>query len=245
MSDLLVGQVECADVLLVNKCDLVDGDDLAEVEDLLAALNPEARVVRTTLGEVDADAVLGTGLFDVDTVSETAAWQRAAEHAEGHHHAGLDDHDHEHQDPQSAYDVDSFVFRSRRPLHPERFAAFARDLPDAVVRSKGTVRVAGRDDTKLFFSQAGPSARVESDGRWMAAMEESRREMQRRMHPEVEWDDEVGDRRTELVVIGRGMDEDAVGAALEDCLLTDEERDLDPDSFENPFPTLDGEPVML
>ena len=261
LSDLLVGQVECADVLLVNKCDLVDEDDLAEIDELLAALNPEARVVHATHGAVDPGDLLGTDRFDHDTVSETAAWRRAAEHAEGHHHGALggDDadhaghggdadragHDHADHDPQAVYGVDSFVFRARRPLHPERFAAFARDLPESVVRSKGTVWIAGRDDVALFFSQAGPSARVEPDRQWMAAMEESRREMQRRMNPDVEWDDEVGDRRTELVVIGRGMDEDAVRAALEDCLLTDAERNLDPTTFENPFPGLDGEATML
>ena len=257
LSDLLVGQVECADVLLLNKCDLVDGDALAEIEDLLAALNPEARIVRTSHGAVDPGDLLGTGLFDVETVSRTAAWQRAAEHAEGHHHGegGTDgdhteheqaaEHDHADHGPQSVYGVDSFVFRARRPLHPERFAAFARDLPDPVVRSKGTVWVAGRDDVALFFSQTGPSVRVEPDRQWMAAMEESRREVQRRMNPDVEWDDEVGDRRTELVVIGRGMDEDAVRAALEDCLLTDDELDIDRGSLKNPFPGLDGEPVAL
>ncbi|QLG28384.1 GTP-binding protein [Halorarum halophilum] len=248
LSDLLVGQVECADVLLLNKCDLVDEETLAETEDLLAALNPEARIVRTAHGAVDPGDLLGTRLFDVETVSKTAAWQRAAEHAEGHHHhdGGADgDHDHAAHDPKAAYGVDSFVFRARRPLHPERFAAFARDLPDSVVRSKGTVWVAGRDDVALFFSQAGPSVRVEPDRQWMAAMEESRREVQRRMNPDVEWDDEVGDRRTELVVIGRGMDEDAVRAALDDCLLTDDELTVDSESFANPFPELDGEPIAL
>ncbi|QLG60603.1 CobW family GTP-binding protein [Halorarum salinum] len=271
LSELLVGQVECADVLLLNKCDLVSEDDLAGTEALLDSLNPEARVVRTTHGEVDPGDLLGTGLFDVDTVSETAAWQRAARHAEehrdgnrhvdegghggegghgnegNHEHGGEGAHGHDHGDhgPQAVYGVDSFVFRARRPFHPERFAAFVRDLPDSVVRSKGTVWVAGRDEAALFLSQAGPSVRVEPDRQWMAAMSESRREMQRRMNPDVEWDDEHGDRRTELVVIGRGMDDDAVRAALEDCLLTDDEFELDPDGFENPFPGLEDDPVAL
>ncbi|WP_313693182.1 CobW family GTP-binding protein [Halorarum halobium] len=264
ISDLLVGQVECADVLLVNKCDLVDEAALAGTEDLLESLNPRARIVRTTHGAVDPGKLLGTGLFDVDTVSETAAWQRAAEHAEGHHHGddghehgegGSDEHgehdgdadhaDHDRHTPQSEYGVDSFVFRARRPFHPERFAAFARDLPDSVIRSKGTIWVAGRDETALFLGQAGPSVRVEPDRQWMAAMDESRREMQRRMNPDVEWDEEFGDRRTELVVIGREMDEPAVRAALEDCLLTETELDQDRESFDNPFPELTDDPIAL
>lgn len=237
LSDLLVGQVECADVLLLNKCDLVDEPTLAETTELLGTLNPRAEIVRTVDGAVEPGAVLGTGLFDLDTVSETAAWQRAAEHAEGHHHGG----DHDDHDPRSVYGVDSFVVRARQPLHPERFADFVRSLPDAVVRSKGRVWVAGRDTHALHYSQAGPSARIEVAEQWIAAMSERRQEMQRRMHPDLEWDEEWGDRRCEVVFIGRGMDEPALREAFEDCLVV---PPLD-ERVENPFPASDGESLLL
>jgi G3E family GTPase len=239
LSDLVVGQVECADVLLLNKCDLADADALGETEALLDSLNPRAEVVRTVEGAVDPGDVLGTGLFDLDTVSETAAWQRAAEHAEGHHHG--EDHDHDAHDPRSVYGVDSFVVRARRPLHPERFAAFVRALPDAVVRSKGRVWVADRDAHALHYSQAGPSARVEVAEQWIAAMSERRQEMQRRMHPDLEWDEEHGDRRCEVVFIGRGMDEAAIRESFEECLVA---PPLD-EPVENPFPASDGESLLL
>jgi G3E family GTPase len=240
LADLLVGQVECADVLVVNKCDLADEATLAETRELLASLNPEARRIETTEGSVDPGDVLGTGLFDLDTVSETAAWQRAAEHAEGHHHG--DDHDHGDHNPKSAYGIDSFVVRARRPLHPTRFAEFVRDLPESVVRSKGRVWVAGRDEHALHYSQAGPSARVEIAEQWIAAMSETRQEMQRRMHPDIEWDDEHGDRRTEVVFIGRGMDEAALRTAFESCLVDPADT---VDAASNPFPTTDGEKLTL
>ncbi len=240
LSDLLVGQIECADVLVLNKCDLVDEAALAETEALLANLNPRAEVVRTVDGAVDPGDVLGTGRFDLDTVSETAAWQRAAEHAEGHHH-GDEAHDHDAHNPRTVYGVDSFVVRAHRPLHSERFVEFVRTLPETVVRSKGRVWVAGRDEAALHYSQAGPSARVEVTEQWVAAMSERRQEMQRRMHPDLAWDDEHGDRRCEVVFIGRGIDEPAVREAFEACLV-------DPplaETVENPFPARDGESLLL
>lgn len=239
LSDLLVGQVECADVVLLNKCDLVDEETLAKTEALVRSLNPAATIYRTTHGGVDPGDVLGTGLFDSETASQTAAWQRAAAHAD-HDHDGAHDHD-----PQSEYGVDSFVVRAGRPLHPGRFADFVRALPETVVRSKGRVWVAGRDELALHFSQAGPSARVEVAGRWIAALPDSRQEIQRRMNPDVPWDDEWGDRRTELVFIGQEMDEPALRGAFEDCLLTDDELAADWTVFDNPFPAADDETLAL
>ena len=254
LSDLLVAQVECADVLLVNKCDLADEAAVEGTERLLEALNPDARRYRTSHGRVDLDRVLDTGLFDHDTVSETESWRRALEHAEAHEHdhdhgAGEGD-DHEHaghaHDPQSTYGVTSFPFRSRRPLHPERFASFLSDLPDSVIRSKGIVWVAGRDDVALRYSGVGPSHRaVTVRGNWVAALPEERRETQRRMRPDLPWDEEHGDRRTELVFIGRGMDEEALRERLADCPLTDAEMEVDPSTFENPFPGAEDEELTF
>ncbi|WP_153952461.1 CobW family GTP-binding protein [Halosegnis longus] len=219
LSDLLVGQVECANVILLNKCDLVDEQTLGETETLLESLNPEARIVRTEEGAVDPGEILATGLFDLETTSETAAWQRAAEHA---------DHDHDHS-PQSEYGIDSFVIRAERPVDGEAFEAFVDSLPESVVRSKGQVWVAGNDEHRHQFSQAGPSARLTPGEQWVAAMSETRQEMQRRMHPDLAWGDH-GDRRTELVVIGREMDETQIRESFEACLV-----DADGE-YENRFP---------
>ncbi|MFC6939281.1 CobW family GTP-binding protein [Salinirubellus sp. GCM10025818] len=244
LSDLLVGQVECADVLLVNKCDVADEEGIEETEHLLEALNPEARQYRVTRGEVDLDAVLDTGLFDHDTVSETEGWKRALEHAEAHEEGH--DHDHADHDPQSTYGVTSFPFRSERPLHPGRFASFLSDLPESVIRSKGIVWVAGREDVALRYSGVGPSYRaVTVRGNWVAALPEERRETQRRMRPDLPWNEEWGDRRTELVLIGRGMDEDGLRDRLANCVLTDAEMDADWSDFENPFPESEGEELAF
>lgn len=254
LSDLLVGQVECADVILLNKCDRVGDDELAETEALLESLNPRAKRIRTTHGQVDSGELVETGLFDFDTTSETEAWKRAAAHAESHghgdSHGGDDEHaDHDHSDhsPQSVYGIDSFVFRSHRPLHPERLAEFVESLPESIVRSKGRLFVAGHDDHALRFSQAGPASRINRGEQWIAAMPESRQDLQRRMQGDVPWDDEWGDRRTELVIIGKAMDEAAIRQTLDDCLLDDDElvTDWTAEVADDPFPTTDDETLTL
>lgn len=244
LADLLVDQVETADVLLVNKCDLVEEADLTDLEELLRSLNPRATLLRATHGAVTPADLLDSASFDLGTVSETEAWQRAVEHAEVHEDGTGHDHEGDHHDPKSTYGVDSFVYRARRPLHPERFAEFLRDLPEGVLRSKGVAWVAGRDDLLLRYEQAGPSRRVEADGAWIASLPESRRETQRRLRDGLEWHEDHGDRRVELVFIGKGVDESAIRAALDDCLLTDEEHGGEFDG-RSLFPEAEGETVVL
>jgi len=247
LSDLLVTQAEHADVFLVNKCDLADEEEIAETESLLTALNPDARQYRTTNGRIDPGKILDTGLFTPDSLSESEHRKQALDHADdhadskGHDHAGDDHADHVH-DPESAYGVTSFAFESRRPLHPERFAEFLRSLPDSVIRSKGLAWVAGRDDLALRYSGTGSVRRVIGREPWVAAMSDQRQETQRRMQPDLPWDEEVGDRRTELVFIGREMDEDALKTALAACELRE---DGDASGSENPFPTEEGEEWLI
>ncbi|MFB6169474.1 MAG: GTP-binding protein [Haloferacaceae archaeon] len=230
LSDLLAEQVEFADVVVLNKTDLVDEAELRTVRETAAALRPEADVLETTFSAVDPDAVLDRGLF-----------AQRAEQTGAHGHEGDHAHDGAHAHPEEEYGVDSFVYRRRRPFHPERFAAFAADLPASVIRSKGTVWVAGRDDVRLDYGQAGPSVRVEATGRWIASLPEADQDLYRANRSNVDWDDEVGDRQTELVVIGQEMDEERVVDALDGCLV-------DPDATvdgENPFPAEPGETTTL
>jgi Putative GTPases (G3E family) len=204
LSDLLVEQVEFADVVVLNKTDLVDDDERRTVRETVAALRPGAETAETTFSAVDPDRVLDRGLFDHGT-------PRSEEHGHGHE----DGHSH----PEEEYGVDSFVYRRRRPLHPERFAALASDLPDAVVRSKGTAWVAGRDDVRIEYSQAGPSVRVEASGRWIASLPEADRELYLANRSDVDWDETAGDRQTELVFIGQDLNESALTDALDGCLV--------------------------
>ncbi|MFD1513978.1 CobW family GTP-binding protein [Halomarina rubra] len=212
LGELLVAQVETADVVLLNKCDLVEAAEVEAVAELVRSLNPRADLVRIEHGRVDPPELLDSGRFDLDTVSETDAWKHAVAHAEG-------DGDHDHADPATTYGVESFVVRARRPLDPASFAEFLRAFPEGVIRAKGIVWLAGEDERSYHVAQAGPSRRVEVHGQWIAGLDPSRQEMQRRMHPDLEWDETVGDRRVELVFIGKGMDEAAIRERVESCLV--------------------------
>ena len=273
LSDLLVEQVEFADVVVLNKCDLVTEAERARVESVVRALRPDADVVAAEYGEVPIDRLLGVGLFDPQTAAERAGWKRvldaeeSADDADGghgheaedrgheghdhehgeHEHGGHADHDHQHSHPEEEYGIDSFVYRRRRPFHPGRVAAVLADLPDAVVRAKGSMWVAGREDAHLTYSQAGPSAYAEVTGRWVASLPEFEQDAYRRNRSDLgfRWDEEWGDRRTGLVFIGRDVDEESLTAALDDALLTDEEMAAEWAAFENPFPEEPGDRTTL
>ncbi len=228
LSDLLVEQIEFADVVLLNKVDLVSEADRVRAEELIGAFAPRAKRIPTTHGQVDPGEILGTGLFDPSETGAGVDWGGAAEghHTEdghGHDHSHEHDGDHHHAHPDEVYGVTSFVYRRRRPFHPERIRELFGSLPPSVVRAKGLFWVAGRDETAFLLSQAGPSARIEQLGPWLASLPEVERDLYRSNRPDVEWDDDHGDRRTELVFIGQAVDEDGLVAALDDSLVTDEE----------------------
>ena len=273
LSDLLVEQVEFSNLVVLNKRDLVSAAELERVAELVGALRPDAEIVRTSFGRVDPDVLLGRGLCEAAT-AEGAGWKRRLEEEGGgpaddtrgerahadeddrgdHAHGESDSHDrahshgvggHDHAHPEEVYGVTSFTYRRRRPFHPERVGEVLAGLPAAVVRSKGTCWIAGRDDLAFTYSQAGPSARIEATGRWVASLPEFEQEAYRRNRSDVAWDDEWGDRRTELVFIGTGVDREALVGALDDCLLTDAEMDADWDGFENPYPVEQGGELVL
>ena len=238
LSDLLVTQAEYADVLLLNKCDRVGDEQITETEALLTALNPDATQHRTTYGAIEPGEILDTGLFSPGALRESTHREQALDHA-----ASADGRDHQHvHDPASVYGITSFAFESRKPLHSRRFAAVLRSLPASVIRSKGLVWVAGRDELALRYSGTGSVRRVIGREPWVAAMSERRQKSQRRMRPDLPWDDEVGDRRTELVFIGREIDADRLRQELVACEL--DERPTDTDG-ENPFPTEEGEEWLV
>ncbi|NLV05056.1 GTP-binding protein [Haloarcula rubripromontorii] len=251
LSDLMVEQVELSNVVLLNKADLCSDAELDEAEELVRALQPDAETVRTTFSQVDPDRLFDRGLFDQHEINDLPGWKRALAEA-GHGHGG-DGHDaeggaddtghHGHHHPEDVYGVTSFTYRRRRPFHPERLAEALRDLPASVVRSKGTVWLAGTD-CRVVVGQAGPSIRAEAQGPWIASLPEVEQDMYRSNRPNLDWHDEHGDRRTELVFIGTEYDEDAIRAALDDALVTDEEW-TDGGSPTGPFPSEQGEETVI
>jgi len=239
LSDLLVEQVEVSTRVLLNKGDLCTDAELDRAESLVAALRPGAETVRTEFSAVDPARLLDAGGVDADALATLPGWKRAIE--------ADDDHaDHAHAHPDEVYGVTSFTYRRRRPFHPERIASVLRNLPPAVVRSKGTLWVAGTD-RRQSVSQAGSSIRVTAQGPWIASLPDIEQKTYRANRPDLDWHDTYGDRRTEFVVIGTDLDEATLRARLDDALLTDEEwgdgGDVAVDAA--PFPTTDGETAVL
>ncbi|KOR89782.1 GTP-binding protein [Paenibacillus solani] len=232
--DLLIDQVETCDVLLLNKCDLVSEDELAKVEGMLRKLQPSAKIIRTVKGQVAPAEILNTGLFDFEKASQSPGWIQELQKEE-------------HVPETDEYGISSFVYRRRRPFHPERLAAFMSYWPEEVVRAKGIAWLAVREDVAASVSQAGPSIQFGPAGYWVAALTEQEQQELLRSEPDVrrKWDNVWGDRMTELVMIGIGMEQEQIARELDECLLTDREMQLDWSMFNNPLPWMDIEELPL
>lgn len=232
--DLLIDQIETCDVLILNKCDLVDDDELNELEGVLRKLQPDARLIRTQNGSVEPEEILNTGLFDFDKASMSAGWIKELEQES-------------HIPETEEYGISSFVYRRRRPFHPERLAGYMADWPVEVVRAKGLIWISVKSDLAASFSQAGPSIQFGPAGRWLAALSEEEQQIVFTNEPEVlqTWDNIWGDRMTEIVLIGIHMDKREIEQQLDRCILTDEEMDLDWASFSNPLPWLSEEELKI
>jgi G3E family GTPase len=225
--DLLVEQVEFADVIVVNKADQLDETSLARLEGILATFNPGARILRATHGQVPLDQVMGTGRFDFARAQQQAGWAQAL--------AG------EHLPESEEFGIRSFVYRAQRPFHPARFHRFlGGDLP-GVVRAKGFFWLASRMRWAGSWQLAGAVGRQEAAGFWWAAMPPQQRPQDPEWQANIRktWHPMYGDRRQEMVFIGIGMDEAALRAALDACLLTDKEMRQGAKAWANlpdPFP---------
>ncbi|AHY46423.1 Putative GTPases (G3E family) [Rubrobacter radiotolerans] len=227
VTDLLVEQVEFADVILLNKCDLIEPEEVDVLEDAIRKLNPGARVLRTEHGVVPVREVLGTGLFDFERAAESPGWLRELRG--------------ESVPETEEYGISSFVFRARRPFHPERLWDLAKFQWKGVLRSKGFFWLASRRDVAFLWSQAGGVLRFEPSGFWWAAAPREEWPSEQESLQEIleSWDEVYGDRRQELVFIGQDLDREAMVRSLEDALLTDEELALGEAAwpyFRDPFP---------
>ncbi len=229
--NLLTDQIEFANVIILNKTDLVDDQTVGVLKAAIHKLNPGAKIIRSSFGKVAPSEVLDTRLFDFETAQTSAGWQKELE-AEGH-------------TPETEeYGISSFVFRNRRPFHPERFWKYLNEeYPHSIIRAKGLFWLASRPNDALNFSQAGGSSRLEKAGVWWCSMSYSERMryasyVYNEAYIESKWSKQWGDRLNELVFIGQDMDKKKILADLDRCLLQDDEQYLFDNniSFNDPFP---------
>lgn len=224
--DLLIEQIEFCDVLVLNKIDLISEPERERLMAILNSLNPRARIETAEFGQVPLDRVLNTGLFDFEEASKAPGWLQELRVT--------------HTPETEEYGIGNFVYRARRPFHPQRFKALVESEWPGVVRSKGFFWLANFPTLAGSWSQAGAVARYHVAGYWWASMPPERwpEDPEAVALIKEKWDERVGDARQELVLIGMDMDEEALRARFDACLLSDEEMASGPSTWTtwtNPF----------
>ncbi|MEL6898161.1 MAG: GTP-binding protein, partial [Planctomycetota bacterium] len=234
--DLLVDQIEFANVIIINKTDLVSPFDLEQLQQMIRRLNPNAEILHSRESRVPLEQVMGTGRFNLAEAEATPGWLEVPRGEE--------------ETETEEYGISHFSYHRDRPFHAARLmeamsGGFGDGQPlDGVLRSKGFMWIASRHDWAYDWSQAGCSIRMNPAGFWWAAA------------PEDEWPEEeqaiaeieckligvYGDRHQELVFIGHEMDQARITQTLDACLLTDDEFAQGPEAwanFEDPFPPIE------
>jgi G3E family GTPase len=229
--NLLTDQIEFANVIVLNKTDLVSETTVGLLKAAIKKLNPDAKIIESTFGKVLPNKILNTGLFNFEEAQNSAGWQKELQSGE-------------HTPETEEYGISSFVFRDQRPFHPDRFWTYLNEkYPGTIIRAKGLFWIASRSNEALNFSQAGGSSRIETAGVWWASMPFKERInyesfLDNKEWIEDRWDKQWGDRMNELVFIGQDLNKEEIIADLNLCLLTEDESfDFDNKTFKDPFPT--------
>ncbi|MEM9546334.1 MAG: GTP-binding protein [Bacteroidota bacterium] len=214
--NLLTDQIEFANVIIVNKTDLVNEEQLGVLKAAIHKLNPGARIIESIFSKVDPKEIINTGLFNFEEAEESLSWIEELNKEE-------------HTPETEEYGISSFVFRCKKPFDPNRFWRYIQDcFPGNIIRSKGLFWLASRPAQAMTWSQAGGSLRADSAGVWWSSMPRERRMrhlsyLEHQDYIESGWDASFGDRKNEIVFIGQDMDEDQIRAELESCLSNEEE----------------------
>lgn len=229
--NLLTDQIEFANVIILNKTDLVDENTVGLLKASIQKLNPSAKIIASEFGKVAPTEILNTKLFDFEEAQNSAGWQKELQTEN-------------HTPETEEYGISSFVFRNQKPFHPERFWKYLNEeYPSGIIRAKGLFWLASRSNDALNFSQAGGSSRLERAGVWWCSMPFNERMryasfVHNKEHIESRWSKQWGDRMNEIVFIGQDIDKHKMIADLEKCLLQDNEQKLFDKkiSFNDPFP---------
>ena len=214
--NLLTDQIEFADVILLNKADLVRKETIGVLEASIKKLNPRAKIILTSHSKVNLSEVINTGLFNYEEAEQSAGW--------------IEELKKDHHNPETEeYGISSFVFRDEKPFHPDRFLNYIQnDFPSTIIRSKGLFWLSSRPAQAMTWSQAGGSVKTDSAGVWWSSMPYSVRItfagfVHNQSVIEEGWDKSFGDRKNELVFIGQDLDQETIIQNLNKCLCTEEE----------------------
>ena len=229
VADLLVDQIEFADVLLISKTDLVEKPQLDKLIAIIKTLNTSAKIIPISNGKVDVEKILNTGLFDFDKAEQAPGWLKEMRG--------------EHIPETEEYGISSFAYKARKPFYPQKFFDFLhnKNLSGKLIRSKGYFWLATRPQFAGHWSQAGGIARYGFAGMFWKAVPEDQWPLDQDSLDSIKenWEEPFGDMRQELVFIGQGLDKEQVTKALDACLLSDEDLLQGKNhwsTFKDPFP---------
>ena len=229
--NLLTDQVEFANVIILNKVELVNKEQLGILRSTIKKLNPIATIIETNYSVVNPNKILNTHLFDFEKAEQSAGWIEELNKTS-------------HTPETEEYGIGSFVYRRKKPFDPVRFWNFVQsEFPNNIIRSKGLFWLASRPNQALIWSQAGGSLKSDSAGVWWSSMSFEKRIMQNSFienkdQIEEDWDSKYGDRKNEIVFIGQNMNKKLITSLLDNCLLTEfEEGSMNlNESYEDDWP---------
>ena len=229
VADLLVDQVEFADIILISKTDLVKQGDIDKLKAVIRNLNTHAQIIPISNGEISGQEILSTGLFDFERAQQAPGWLKELRG--------------EHVPETEEYGISSFVYKARRPFYPKKFHDFlhSKDLSGKLIRSKGYFWLATRPQFAGTWNQAGGIAHHGFAGMFWKAIPENRwpQDQESLDYIKEKWVEPFGDMRQELVFIGQGLDQKHITQLLDNCLLSDADLLLGKDHWAklpDPFP---------
>ena len=229
VADLLVDQVEFADIILISKTDLVKQGDIDKLKAVIRNLNTHAQIIPISNGEISGQEILSTGLFDFERAQQAPGWLKELRG--------------EHVPETEEYGISSFVYKARRPFYPKKFHDFlhSEDLSGKLIRSKGYFWLATRPQFAGTWNQAGGIAHHGFAGMFWKAIPENRwpQDQESLDYIKEKWVEPFGDMRQELVFIGQGLDQEHITQLLDNCLLSDADLLLGKDHWAklpDPFP---------
>lgn len=233
IENLVIQQIEFCNIILLNKASEVSKEELAQVKQIIRALQPKADIIECDYGNVDLNKLVHTGKFNFEEVATSAAWVQELEgdhdddddddHDHDHHHEHGHHHHHHHHDEGEAeeYGIGTFVYYARRPLNLGLFDEFvARKWPKSIIRAKGICYFKGEEDICYVFEQAGRQVSLSNAGQWYATMPKDELDMMMAQNEQLrrDWDEQYGDRMQKLVFIGQHLDKEQITADLDFCL---------------------------
>ena len=223
IQSLLIQQMEFANIVVLNKVELVDDQQKEQIKAVIHALCPDCKIIETNYGKVDPDQLLDTDNFDFEKAYYSEGWVKALSGEEQDHDHDHHDHDHERLGEALEYGISTFVYASRKPFSLDKLKAYTATWPQGIIRVKGYLWFDEDPDYLYVFEQAGRQINTGRDSMWICACEPKIQERELSLHPELKdlWDEKYGDRENKIVFIGKDLDQQAIIDGMNACTVED------------------------